>query len=202
MFPNSSIPVIGVTGPTGAGKSTIAQQLASLGCAVIDGDVLARAITQPGSPTLKILAKQFGEDILDFDGNLNRALLAKRAFCNEESRRALNHITHPAITALAMQQAAKLPPATPAIALDAAALLESGLMPFIDHIVFVEAPEELRLRRIMARDGISEQAAKQRITAQREISYAPPAGLGHTILKSEESEMHPHVLNQILERLI
>ena len=202
MFPNSSIPVIGVTGPTGAGKSTIAQQLASLGCAVIDGDVLAREITLPGSPTLKILASQFGEDILDADGNLNRALLAERAFCSEESRRALNRITHPAITTLAMQQAAGLPPATPAIALDAAALLESGLMPYIDHIVFAEASESLRLQRIMARDGISEEAATQRITAQQGIRYVPPAGLGHTILKSEESEVHRHELSQIMERLV
>ena len=202
MFPNSSIPVIGVTGPTGAGKSTIARQLASLGCAVIDGDVLARAITQPGSPTLEILAERFGEDTLDADGNLNRALLAERAFCSEESRLAMNRITHPAITALAMKQAAGLPPATQAIALDAAALLESGLMPFIDHLVLIEAPEELRLQRIMARDGISEQAAMQRIAAQRDILYAPPAGLGHTILKSVESEMHPHELSQIMERLI
>ena len=202
MFPNSSIPVIGVTGPTGAGKSTVAQQLASLGCAVIDGDALARAITLPGSPALKLLASQFGEDILDSDGNLNRALLAERAFCGEESRLALNRITHPAITTLATQQAAGLSPATPAIVIDAAALLESGLMPFIDHIVFVQAPEELRLRRIMARDGISEQAAMRRIAAQRGIRYIPPAGLGHTILKSEESEAHRYELSQIMERFV
>jgi len=202
VFPNSSIPVIGVTGPTGAGKSTIAGHLAALGCAVIDGDVLAREITLSGSPTLEILAKQFGEDILDADGNLNRPLLAERAFCSEENRLALNRITHPAITMLAIKQAAGLPPATPAIAIDAAALLESGLIQYIDHIVFAEAPENLRLRRIMARDGISEQAAMRRIAAQQEIQYIPPAGLGHTILKSEESEMHRHVLSQIMERFV
>lgn len=202
MFPNSSIPIIGITGPSGAGKSTAAQMLAALGCAVLDGDALAREIRAPGSPVPEQLAARFGRDILE-GGILNRQLLAERAYSNDEERRALNKITHPAITELAMKRAAQLPPDTPAIAIDAAALPESGLMRYLDHIIFTEAPEGLRLARIMARDGISEEAALHRITAQKKIQYVPAAGLGYTILKSEESEAAwTHALGKILEGIV
>ena len=202
MFPNSGIPVIGITGPSGAGKSTAARHLAALGCAVIDGDKLAREITLPGSPVLEQLAARFGEDILN-DGVLNRKLLAERAFSCAESRFALNLITHPAITALAIKQAARLPSTTPAIVIDAAALPESDLIQFLDHMIVIEAPEELRLARVMARDGISEQAALHRVAAQRDIQYIPPAGLGYTILKSDESEAAwSNVFGKIMEGLL
>jgi len=171
-----------------------------LGCAVIDGDAIAREVTLPGSLVLGQLATRFGEDILH-DGILDRKLLAKRAFADKESRLALNRITHPAITDLALEQAAQLPSTTPAIVLDAAALLESGLMQFLDHIIFAQAPENIRLKRIMARDGLSKEMALHRINAQRDIQYVPPVGLGYTILKSDESEWSS-ALSQIMEGLI
>jgi len=202
MFPNSNIPVIGITGPSGVGKSTAARLLAAMGCAVIDGDELAREIRAPGSPVLEQLASRFGEDILE-NGILNRALLAERAYRNDESRLALNKITHPAITKLAIKQAFELPSTTTAIAIDAAALPESELMQYLDHIIFIEAPEELRLERIMARDGISKEAALHRIVAQRKIQYIPAANLGYTILKSDESEAAwTHALGKILEGIL
>ena len=209
MFPNSSVPVIGITGPSGAGKTTAAKLLAAQGCAVMDGDALAREITVPGSLVLEELAAAFGEDILGEDGALNRPLLGQRAFESEEGRQTLNEITHPAITALAIKRAAALPAGTPAIALDAAALPENELAQFLDHIVLIEAPESLRLARIMARDGISRERAQQRMEMQKAIQYVPSAGLGYTTLKSleglksDESEAAwSHALSQILERIV
>jgi len=193
MFPGVLLPVIGLTGPTGAGKSTAARILAGLGCAVLDGDALAREITRPGSPVLQKLAARFGGDIICKGGMLDRKLLAERAFASEKSRRDLGFITHPAITELALKSASALqysetevsPPRSSAlqryraIALDAAALMESDLAQYCDKIVVITAPEELRLRRVLKRDGISERAARQRIGAQSRMDYT--GGAGHTI---------------------
>jgi dephospho-CoA kinase len=182
MFPNLPIPLIGLTGQTGAGKSTAAGILAGLGCGVIDGDALAREAVLPGSPVLAALAQRFGHDIINSDGTLNRGLLASRAFADETARRALNAITHPAITALAAQRAEALC-GSRAIVVDAAALLESALAALCDHIIVITAPEALRLRRILARDGLTPEAAQTRVRAQRKMDYH-----GHTIIENTESE--------------
>ena len=174
-------PMIGLTGPTGAGKSTAAKMLAALGCHVIDCDVLAREIVQPGSPVLAEIAARFGEDVLQNDGTLDRAALAARAFVNNETRRALNAITHPAITTLALEQASKA--GDRPVVIDAAVLLESELARHCEHIVVITAPEEVRLARILARDDISEQAARQRIAAQAQMDYT-----GHTIIENAGGE--------------
>jgi dephospho-CoA kinase len=198
MFPGSSIPVLGLTGPSGAGKTTAAAYLAGRGCFVIDCDALARELTEPGAPLLEELARGFGEDIL-YCGALNRALLAQRAFASEAKRQTLNRITHPAIAAQAIARAGNAPKGTPAMVLDAAALPESELLRFCDHFVLMQAPQALRLRRTMARDGITKLAAQRRMAAQKSIQYLPPPGMGYTIVKSDESEaVWQHALDQIL----
>ncbi|MDR2686202.1 MAG: dephospho-CoA kinase [Oscillospiraceae bacterium] len=173
-----------MTGPSGAGKTTAARILASLGCAVIDGDALAREIAQPGSPVLARLAERFGEDICK-GGILDRPLLAARAFASEKARRDLNSITHPAIAALAVESAKALQ-GRRAVVLDAAALLESELAALCAHILVVTAPEGLRLRRILARGGVTEQEARRRVEAQRRMDFR--AGAGRTVIQNEGSE--------------
>jgi len=158
--------------------------LESLGCAVIDGDALAREITEPGSPVLQKLAERFGEDVCK-GGTLDRNLLAARAFASEKARRDLNSITHPAITQLALERAKALQ-GFRAIVLDAAALLESGLTALCAHILIIAAPEELRLQRILARGGVGEEAARRRIKAQHSMDFN--AGAGRTIIQNEGSE--------------
>lgn len=176
MFPNIPIPVIGLTGPSGAGKSAAAAMLRQMGCAVLDGDALARKITERGSPVCAALAVRFGADILDASGALRRGLLAERAFASQDARAALNRLTHPAITALAAEMAAALPTDTLAVIIDAAALPESDIIKACDHIIIVTAPEEVRLQRVLARDGIGQAAARQRLEAQRGIDYEAWAG--------------------------
>jgi len=174
---------LGLTGPTGAGKTTAARILESLGCAVIDGDLLAREITEPGSPVLQTLAERFGEDICKGE-TLDRQLLAARAFANEKARRDLNSITHPAITRLALARAKALQ-GCKAVVLDAAALLESELAALCQHILIVTAPEELRLQRILDRGGVTEEAARRRIEAQRPMDWS---GAGYITIHNEGSE--------------
>ncbi len=164
------IPVIGLTGQTGAGKTTVAAMLEEKGCAVIDTDKLAReAVENP--EVLGMLAGRFGEDITK-DGVLDRRELARRAFATKEGSRALNEITHPEITRLAVDliHKAHLNGAKAAV-IDAALLFDSCLTAFCGKTVSVVADENVRLERIMKRDSISLQDAKLRINAQPPVEY-------------------------------
>lgn len=164
-------PVLGLTGPTGAGKSTVAAALEKLGCIVVDADRLAReAVAMPECRAA--LQKEFGSDIVGPDGTLDRKLLAKRAFADPEHTEALNRITHPAIlkeSVRRLHQAQETGAA--AVILDAPLLFESGAQSLCDATVAVVAPDAARLRRIMARDGITAEQAEERMRAQHGISY-------------------------------
>lgn len=189
---------IGLTGKTGAGKSTVADLLKEKGCYIIDGDVIARQITEKGSEVLPVLQKAFGEDILDDKGELIRKLLAQRAFADKESTALLNSITHPVIKQRCkneMQKAESLGYKTALI--DAAALLDSDCKDLCDKIIVVTAPEEIRLERILQRDGITPEQAMTRINAQKSDEYYfrkadiiirtyPPYNLQDELLKLEE----------------
>jgi dephospho-CoA kinase len=89
--------LVGLTGGIGAGKSTVADLLAERGAVIVDADEVARAVVEPGQPALEKLVERFGSGILDSDGRLDRPALAKLAFVDDESRRDLEGITHPAI---------------------------------------------------------------------------------------------------------
>lgn len=189
---------IGLTGKTGAGKSTVAAHLKEKGCFIIDGDVIARQITEKGSEVLPILQEAFGEDILDENGELIRKRLAERAFASKENTALLNSITHPAIkqrSLCEMQKAESLGYKTAII--DAAALLDSDCKDLCEKIIVVTAPEDIRLDRILRRDGISYEQAITRIKAQKDDEYYfshadiiirnyPPYNLKSEFLKLEE----------------
>ncbi len=179
--------LIGLTGPTGAGKSTAARACAQAGCAVIDADRVARQVTEAGSETLCRLAGAFGKDILNTDGSLNRTLLAARAFTGEEERRTLNAITHPAVMARIQKQTEEFfVLGVDIIVLDAPLLIESGAHRLCDAVISVLAPQEVRKARIMARDALSEEAALRRMSAQRDDTFY--AAHSDYILRNEHSD--------------
>lgn len=164
--------IYGLTGKTGAGKSTVALKLQEFGFYVIDGDLIARNITQKGKPALKELAKEFGCDIIEADGSLNRKLLASRAFKDKESTALLNSITHPIIKAEFETELRKAEAEGYSFAvIDAAALLESSCKDLCEKIIVVTAPEEIRLSRILERDGITKEQALVRMNAQHSDEY-------------------------------
>lgn len=159
--------IIGLTGQTGAGKTTVADGLRHFGFQVIKADDIARLVTETGSPTLRQLAAVFGKDILRPDGSLDRALLAERAFSSSENTKLLNGITHPEILRLINKKInGAFFDGYEGVVLDASQLFESGLNERCTLVLSVVAPEALRLRRIMARDGITEEQARQRMSAQ------------------------------------
>ena len=161
--------VIGLTGQTGAGKTTVCRVLAEAGFSIINCDALTREVQSPGSPCVAALAAAFGRDILLADGALNRKALASRAFGDESSLRRLNETVYPYILAELEHRIKLLSRGhTNGIVLDAPTLLESGADALCNEVIAVLAPKRIRLARIMERDGLAEQQARARMAAQHE----------------------------------
>ncbi len=164
--------IIGLTGQTGAGKTTVAEGLRHFGYQVIRADEIARLVTEKGSPVLQELAAVFGDDILTEDGHLDRTMLADRAFASPEETKLLNAITHPEIGRLIEKKInGAFFDGYEGVILDASQLFESGLNERCTLVVSVVAPKDVRLKRIMERDGISEEKALLRMAAQLPEEY-------------------------------
>lgn len=161
--------VIGLTGPTGAGKGEVGRVLASRGAMVIDTDRLAREVVAKGEPTLDALVKAFGRDILLPDGTLDRAALAAKAFADREAHARLNAITHPAI--IARSRDLLIACKAPVAVIDAPLLFEAGMDALCDITLAVLACADVRKARIMARDGIDDARAAARMRAQPDDAF-------------------------------
>ena len=163
---------IGVTGQTGAGKSTVCDAMRKNGAAVINADKVAREVMTAGSPCVSALAKAFGEDILDSQGAIIRPVLAERAFADRHSTDMLSSITHPFIISKTQEYIHEfLNKHYDVIVFDAPQLFESGGDSLCDKVIAVTAPEDVRKCRIMRRDNIDEKSAMQRICAQHDSRY-------------------------------
>ena len=159
---------IGITGPTGAGKTTALGALEELGACVIDADAVYHRLLEESAPLRTALAGRFGPGILDREGKVDRKALGGVVFGDPEALADLNDITHRFILAEIDRRAARAErEGKPAVAIDAIALIESGLGESCDAVVGVLAPPELRVRRIMAREGIPEDYARRRVAAQQ-----------------------------------
>ena len=164
--------IFGLTGQTGAGKTTAANLFRAHGWYVIDTDLLARAIVTPPSPVLSALADAFGRDLILPDGTLDRKALVRRVNERENGVARLNALTHPAIDDLVEKEIATAEKAGyEKVLIDAAALLESPTKRRCSVILAITANEETRLSRIMARDGISRENALQRMRMQHGEAY-------------------------------
>ena len=158
--------LVGLTGGIGAGKSTVADLLAERGAVIVDADEVARAVVEPGQPALEQLVERFGSGILDGAGRLDRPALAKLAFVDDESRRDLEGITHPAINDEFGRRVAEAP-SDAIIVLDVPLLTESPQARARGYqtVIVVEAPRDVRLARLEAR-GVDRADAEARMAAQ------------------------------------
>lgn len=156
---------VGLTGGMGSGKSSVSARLREHGARVVDADAIAREVVAPGEPALAELAEAFGADVIRADGTLDRALLARRAFADEASRRRLNAITHPRIAARTAELFALARPGE-VLVHDMPLLIENGLAGDHDLVVVVHAPEETRVRRLVESRGVDAADARRRIAAQ------------------------------------
>lgn len=161
--------LVGLTGGIGSGKSTVAQLCVARGWPVIDADAVAREIVEVGEPALADLAARFGDDVLQDDGSLDRAELARRAFADAQGKAALDAITHPRIGQRLRDRIVGLRDAAspPAVAvLDHPLLLETGTSEAVDTVVVVLAGEEVRVTRLVEQRGLDAEDARARIRAQ------------------------------------
>ena len=156
--------VVGITGGIGSGKSAVTDHLETLDITVVDADKVARVVVEPGTSGLAAIVEHFGEDILLADGGLDRAALRKIVFDNPDERKVLEGITHPRIRDEIARQLSEA--SSPYVVLSSPLLLESGQNTFADYVVVVDVPEELQLKRTMARDDNSEALVKQIMAAQ------------------------------------
>ncbi|GJM74303.1 hypothetical protein HMSSN036_65190 [Paenibacillus macerans] len=162
---------IGLTGGIATGKSTVSRMLVQRGAALIDADVIAREIMEPGHPVLAAVAKRFGQTVLHPDGTLDRKKLGEIVFADPERRKALENLTHPAIRAEMKQRLDALEAAAPRrlVVADIPLLYESGLERLYERIMVVYVPRDLQLARLMERDGLSRNEAERRLNAQMDI---------------------------------
>ncbi|MCR5485141.1 MAG: dephospho-CoA kinase [Clostridiales bacterium] len=164
--------IIGLTGKTGAGKSTVSSILKENGFFVVDADKTGHDILENDLETKRAVIERFGDDVVGEDGKIVRSILAKKVFSSPEKLNELNAITHPAITKKIFSDIAKAgKEGFGAAVVDAAALFESGIDKLCEFTAFVYAPEDVRLERIMKRDGLSEEKALERIRAQKPDDY-------------------------------
>jgi dephospho-CoA kinase len=157
---------IGLTGGIGSGKSTVAARLAELGAVVIDSDLLAREVVAVGSPGLARVVERFGAGVLAADGSLDRPGLGRLVFGNPAALADLNAIVHPLVRARSEDLTASAAAGgAQAVVQDVPLLVETGLAGSYDKVIVVEAPLELRLRRLAGR-GLDAETARARIAAQ------------------------------------
>jgi dephospho-CoA kinase len=155
-----------LTGGIGSGKSTVAELLARRGAVLVDADAIAREVVEPGTPALDALVARFGAGILAGDGTLDRAALARVAFADDESRAALEAITHPAINE-EFTRRLRDAPADAIVICDVPLLAEStqARSRGYELVIVVEAPRDVRLQRLEGR-GVPRDDAERRMAAQ------------------------------------
>ena len=169
---------VGLTGSIAVGKSHVLAVLQELGCHVIDADQIARDVVAPGTEGLRAVVNEFGSEVLNESGALDRRLLGQIVFANEARRQKLNSLLHPMIIAAQDEKIQELEArdSKGIVVIDAALMIESGGYQRLDKLIVVYCDPELQLQRLMKRDSLTREAALERIGAQmpqtEKIKYA------------------------------
>ncbi len=159
--------IIGLTGGIACGKSNVSDALSQLGAVIVDGDRLSRELTAEGGPALPLIREAFGEAVFFPDGGLNRKALGALIFADSVARDRLDAIMQPMLLEMIRRDMARAESAgAAACVLDMPLLYEKNLDALCDTVWCVWLPEETQLARLMARDGLSEAAALQRVRSQ------------------------------------
>ncbi len=177
--------IYGLTGNIGSGKSTVAQMLRELGAFTLDADEVAREVVRPGESALAEIVACFGREVLSADGTLDRGALAKIVFASERDRKRLNGITHPRILERIKEKiSARSGEGEPIVFVEASLIdrRSGGINDLIDGLVVVTCPDELRERRVAARDGLSPEEIRRRMDSQ--MSEAEKASQADFLIKN------------------
>ena len=189
--------LVGLTGGIASGKSAVSRMLNQLGCLIIDADLIAREVVEPGEPAYQKIVEAFGQGILDDEGYVNRKKLGALIFRDAEKRRLLNEITHPEIIRREQEILAELMTEghEGIVVLDAALLIEAGGAGRVDRLVVVTADEATQQKRLSDRDDLPAEEALRRIRSQMPLSEK--AKLAHYVINNSGT---PHeTLRQVQE---
>jgi len=156
--------IIGLTGGIGSGKSTVANEFKALGIEVVDADLVAREVVAPGQPALAEIELYFGQEVINGDGELNRAKLRQVIFSSDQKKQWLNNLLHPIIREALLTQLAQA--RSQYVILEAPLLLENKLTQYTDFTLVVDVPETLQVERAMQRDNNSRSQIQAIIDAQ------------------------------------
>ncbi|MFO8023510.1 dephospho-CoA kinase [Thiohalophilus sp.] len=156
--------IVALTGGIGSGKSTVAAAFARHAVPIIDTDVIARELVAPGEPALAEIAEHFGDQVITPDGRLDRARLREKIFASPAQRQALEQILHPRIREEVRRRIDTLQ--APYCLVVIPLFTETGDYPFVDRVLVVDADEDIRIRRTMARDRLSREQIEQILASQ------------------------------------
>ncbi|CAM0136533.1 Dephospho-CoA kinase cab5 [Umbelopsis sp. WA50703] len=163
--------LVGLTGGIGSGKSTVSRILTEHHIPIVDADLIARQVVEPGRRAYNLIRKHFGDEILNVDGTLDRAKLGSIVFADSDKRKVLNSCVHPYVRLEMFRQVAWLwLKGAKLVVVDVPLLFESKLNRFVNTTVVVYCSEILQLQRITKRDNMSEEAATQRIRSQMPLN--------------------------------
>ena len=157
---------VALTGGIASGKSTVANLFAAHGVPLIDTDLIAREVVEPGQPALTAVAQAFGSEVLGPDGRLDRRRLRAIVFSDATARARLEAILHPAIRAAMERQSVAAAQAGPYQILVIPLLAEGGRRDHVDRVLVVDAPESVQVERLMARDAVTREQAEASLQAQ------------------------------------
>ena len=161
---NDALFRVALTGGIASGKSTVAEQFAALGIPVIDTDVIAREVVEPGQPALASVVEAFGDEVLAADGRIDRRRMRERVFADPVARGRLEAILHPAIRTEMERQSSAAGGAYQLLVIPL--LTEGGRHDHVDRVLLVDVPESVQINRLMRRDDVSEAQARASLAAQ------------------------------------
>lgn len=195
---------MGITGGIGSGKSAVTERFERLGITVVDADLAARVVVEKGKPALKAIADHFGSELINLNGELDRAALRRKVFSSDSERLWLEQLTHPLIGAEILDQLAASTSAY--TILSSPLLLETSQGELTQCTVVVDVPQEIQLERTMARDDNDEAQVKRIMAAQ--MSRDKRLALADIVIDNSRSledldevvaELHEQFLNTALE---
>ncbi|HDX8374537.1 dephospho-CoA kinase [Aeromonas dhakensis] len=156
--------VVAITGGIGSGKTTVANQFAELGIEVVDADIIAREVVEPGTPALAAIAAHFGADVIAPDGRLDRRQLRERVFTDPQAKGWLNALLHPLIRSEMQRQCAAA--RSPYCLLVVPLLVENRLTALANRVLVIDVDEATQIERTCRRDGVSREQAEAILAAQ------------------------------------
>ncbi|PID15497.1 dephospho-CoA kinase [Sporosarcina sp. P34] len=191
--------IIGLTGSIASGKSTVANMLREKGYPIVDADVIAREVVEPGSPLLDKIQQTFGKEVLREDGTLNREQLGAIIFGDQVKRQQLNELMHPAIRGRMINQKEDyLTQGYQTVIMDIPLLFESNLQDYVEKIIVVSVTKQIQKQRLMARNEWTEAESDARIASQLDMD-SKEQGADAVIYNNETLDETEKQLDAILE---